>query len=236
MGRFHRVTDFRSPTMTPARSCPALALTILLLSGCGVGPFSQPPPPPPVRPAAFTALGLGAAYLNGDIIGGRKARAAKLRAAKVRPLSPAAIPKYMYRAEQELRRQTAGIGIDVIRLPDGLLVRVPATMTFDPGSAAIKPQIDATLTELARTLKTFNQTYVDVLAHTDTSGTPQGNLALSQKRASAAAAFLGSHGVAKARIASRGLGEASPLYAVETSETEKAANRRVEIRLVPYSG
>jgi len=222
--------------MTPARSCPALALTILLLSGCGVGPFSQPPPPPPVRPAAFTALGLGAAYLNGDIIGGRKARAAKLRAAKVRPLSPAATPDYMYRAEQELRRQTAGIGIDVIRLPDGLLVRVPATMTFDPGSAAIKPQIDATLTELARTLKTFNQTYVDVLAHTDTSGTPQGNLALSQKRASAAAAFLGSHGVAKARIASRGLGEASPLYAVETSETEKAANRRVEIRLVPYSG
>jgi outer membrane protein OmpA-like peptidoglycan-associated protein len=221
--------------MTPARSCPALALTILLLSGCGIGPFSQQPPPP-VRPAAFTALGLGAAYLNGDIIGGRKARAAKLRAAKVRPLSPAAIPNYMYRAEQELRRQTAGIGIDVIRLPDGLLVRVPATMTFDPGSAAIKPQIDATLTELARTLKTFNQTYVDVLAHTDTSGTPQGNLALSQKRASAAAAFLGSHGVAKARIASRGLGEASPLYAVETSETEKAANRRVEIRLVPYSG
>jgi len=222
--------------MTPARSCPALALTILLLSGCGVGPFSQPPPPPPVRPAAFTALGLGAAYLNGDIIGGRKARAAKLRAAKVRPLSPAAIPNYMYRAEQELRRQTAGIGIDVIRLPDGLLVRVPATMTFDPGSAAIKPQIDATLTELARTLKTFNQTYVDVLAHTDTSGTPQGNLALSQKRASAAAAFLGSHGVAKARIASRGLGEGSPLYVVESSETEKAANRRVEIRLVPYSG
>jgi len=124
----------------------------------------------------------------------------------------------------------------VIRLPDGVLVRVPAIMTFDPGSAAIKPQIDATLTEVARTLKTFNQTYVDVLAHTDTSGTPSGNLALSQKRASAAAAFLGSHGVAKARIASRGLGESAPLYAVETSETEKAANRRIEIRLVPYRG
>jgi len=146
------------------------------------------------------------------------------------------VPSYMYRAEQELRRQTAGIGIDVIRLPDGVLVRVPAIMTFDPGSAAIKPQIDATLTEVARTLKTFDQTYVDVLAHTDTSGTPSGNLALSQKRANAAAAFLGSHGVAKARIASRGLGESAPLYALETSETEKAANRRIEIRLVPYRG
>jgi outer membrane protein OmpA-like peptidoglycan-associated protein len=221
--------------MNRTRSIAAAALCIVLLSGCETGPFGQPAPPP-VRPAAFTALGVTAAYLNGDVVGGTRSRAAKMRAAKISPLSPGMVPSYMYRAEQELRRQTAGIGIDVIRLPDGVLVRVPAIMTFDPGSAAIKPQIDATLTEVARTLKTFNQTYVDVLAHTDTSGTPQGNLALSQKRASAAGDFLGKHGVAKARIATHGLGESAPLYAVETTETEKAANRRIEIRLVPYRG
>ena len=220
--------------MNRTRSIAAAALCTMLLSGCETGPFGRPPPP--VRPAEFTALGVTAAYLNGDVITGTRSRAAKMRAAKISPLTPTLVPSYMYRAEQELRRQTAGMGIDVIRLPDGVLVRVPAIMTFDPGSAAIKPQIDATLTEVARTLKTFNQTYVDVLAHTDTSGTPSGNLALSQKRASAAAAFLGSHGVAKARIASRGLGESAPLYALETSETEKAANRRIEIRLVPYRG
>jgi outer membrane protein OmpA-like peptidoglycan-associated protein len=223
--------------MIPARSITAVGLCALLLSGCGVGPFAQPaPPPPPLRPAAFTALGVTAAYLNGDLIGGTRSRAAKMRTAKIRPLNPTMVPSYVYRLEQELRRQTAGIGIDVIRLPDGVLVRVPAIMTFDPGSAAIKPQIDATLTEVARTLKAFNQTYVDVVAHTDTSGTPSGNLALSQKRATAAADFLGRHGVSRARIASRGLGEAAPLYPFETTETEKAANRRIEIRLVPYRG
>jgi outer membrane protein OmpA-like peptidoglycan-associated protein len=189
-----------------------------------------------MRPAAFTALGVSAAYLNGDVISGSRARAAKMRAVGIRPLGPGEAASYMYRAEQELKQQTAGIGIDVIHLSDGVLIRVPASMTFDPGSAAIKPQINATLTEVARTMKTFNRTYVDVLAHTDTSGTPSGNLSLSQKRAAAAASFLGSRGVAKARIASRGLGESAPLYAVESGETEKAANRRLEIRLVPYRG
>jgi outer membrane protein OmpA-like peptidoglycan-associated protein len=221
--------------MNRTRSVATIALGALLLSGCGVGPFGQPGPPP-VRPAAFTALGLSAAYLNGGIIGDRAARAKRMKAAGIRPLNPAAVGGYMYRAEQELRSQTAGIGIDVIRLPDGILVRVPAVMTFAPGSAAIKPQIDATLKEVSRTLKTFNQTYVDVLAHSDTSGTPQGNLALSQKRANAAATYLAGHGVAKARIAARGLGESAPLYNPETDEAQKAANRRVEIRLVPFRG
>jgi outer membrane protein OmpA-like peptidoglycan-associated protein len=235
MDRFQRVNDLASgaPKMIRSRSIPAVVLGCSVLLASCMGPFSRQGPPP-IRPAAFTPLGLGAGYLNSDVIGGRKARAAKLRVAKIRALNPAAAPDYMARAAQELRNQTAGIGIDVVRIPDGLLIRVPAALTFDPGSAAIKPQIDATLTEVARTLKVYNQTYVDVLAHTDTSGTPQGNLALSQKRASAAATFLGSHGVARARIASKGLGEAAPLYSPDINETEKAANRRVEIRLVPF--
>ena len=216
--------------------CPLFAsgLVIALLSGCA-NPFASAPPPM-VRPAAFTALGLSAAYLNGDVIGGRTSRAAKMRAAKIRPLNPAMAPSYMYRAEQELRNQTAGMGIDVLRLGDGILIRVPATLTFDPGSAVIKPQIAGTLTELARTLKVFNQTYVDVIAHTDLSGTPQVNQALSEKRAAAVATYLAGHGVAKARIASKGYGESAPLYIPEKNEADKAANRRIEIRLVPYVG
>src|SRR5437879_3415454 len=83
--------------------------------------------------------------------------------------------------------------------------RIPAAVTFDAGSAAVKAQTDATLLEIARTVKTRNQTFVDILAHTDTTGTPQGNQALSEKRAAAVATYLAGHGVARARIASRGL-------------------------------
>jgi outer membrane protein OmpA-like peptidoglycan-associated protein len=207
-----------------------LGCAVALVAGC------QTAPPPLVRPAAFTPLGLGAPYLYGEVIGGHKARAAKMRASKIRPLSPAAVPASISDLESELRRQTAGIGLDVLRVGNGIVVRIPAALTFDPASARVNPQFDATLLEIARTVKTRSQTFVDVFGHTDTSGTPQINQSLSDKRAAAVAAYLSTHGVAKARIASKGLGETAPLYNPETSETQKAANRRVEIRLVPYTG
>jgi outer membrane protein OmpA-like peptidoglycan-associated protein len=142
----------------------------------------------------------------------------------------------MAELDSELRRQTAGIGLDILQVGGSIVVRIPAAFTFDAGSAAIKPTTDATLLEIARTVKTRSRTFVDVLAHTDSSGTPQINRALSDKRAAAVASYLAGHGVAKARIASRGLGESAPLYSPETSETQMAANRRIEIRLVPYRG
>jgi outer membrane protein OmpA-like peptidoglycan-associated protein len=205
-------------------ACSAAALT-----GCETAP-----PPPMVVPASFTPLGTTAPYLLGEVIGGQKARAAKMRAAKIKPLAPYEVASYMANLDAELRRQTAGIGLDVLQVGGSIVIRIPAAFTFDAGSAAVKATTDATLLEIARTVKTRNRTYVDVLAHTDTTGTAEGNKALSDKRAAAVATYLAGHGVSRARIASRGLGESAPLYSPETSETDKAANRRIEIRLVPY--
>jgi len=209
-----------------------------LILGCGVaalaGCQSAPPPPPVVVPASFTPLGVSAPYLMGDVVGGLKARSAKMKAAKIRPLSPYEVGTYMAELNSELSRQTAGIGLDILQVGGSIVVRIPATFTFDAGSAAVKATTDATLLEIARTVKTRNRTFVDVLAHTDTSGTPQVNQALSDKRAAAVATYLANHGVSRARIASHGLGESVPLYNPDTTETQKAGNRRIEIRLVPY--
>jgi len=217
--------------MIMSRSLRTLTLgcAIAAVSGCQTAP-----PPAMIAPASFTPLGTTAPYLLGDVIGGQKSRAAKMRAAKIRPLTAYEVPAYMADLGAELRRQTAGIGLDVLNVGGSIVIRIPATFTFDPGSAAVKATTDATLLEIARTVKTRNRTFVDVLAHTDTSGSPQTNAALSEKRAAAVATYLAGHGVTKARIASRGLGESAPLYNPEADETQKAANRRIEIRLVPY--
>jgi outer membrane protein OmpA-like peptidoglycan-associated protein len=172
----------------------------------------------------------------GDVIGGYRARAAKMRAAKIRPLTPAEVPAYMADLETELRRQTAGIGLDVLNVGGAIVIRIPAAFTFDEGSATVKGTTDATLLEISRTVKTRNRTFVDVLAHTDLTGSPQVNQALSDRRAAAVASYLAGHGVSRARIASKGLGETAPLYNPELSDTQRAANRRIEIRLVPYRG
>ena len=208
-----------------------------LILCCGIMAVAacETAPPPVAVPASFTPLGTGAPYLLGDVIGGGRARAAKMRAARIKPLSPYEAAAYMADLDSELRRQTAGIGLDVLRIGGSVVVRIPATFTFDPGSASVKATTDATLLEIARTVKTRSRTFVDVLAHTDTSGTAQGNQILSERRAAAVANYLAAHGVSRARMASRGLGANAPLYRPETSEDQKAANRRIEIRLVPYS-
>ena len=217
--------------MISNRTLKALVIGAALaaVAGCQTAP-----PPPVVVPAAFRPLGTSAPYLLGDVIGGQKARVAKMRAAKIRPLGPMEVGAYLAELDSELRRQTAGIGLDVLQVGGSIVVRIPATFTFDTGSAAVKATTDATLLEIARTVKTRNRTLVDVLAHTDSTGSPQTNQALSDKRAAAVASYLAGHGVAKARIASKGLGETTPLYNPETTETQRAANRRIEIRLVPY--
>lgn len=211
----------------------ALGTVILATAGCASGP-PPPPPMPAVRPAIFTPMGVSAPYLSADVIGGRKARARRMKAAGIAPLTAANAWSYLGETERELKVQTAGIGVDVIRIGDALLIRIPAAFTFNAGSADIRPQFDATLNEIARTVKARPKTYVDVFAHTDTTGSPQVNQALSDKRATAVAAFLGRRGVARARIASKGFGETAPLFVPDDAEAERAANRRLEIRLVPY--
>ncbi len=185
------------------------------------------------RTAVGAIAGALGGYLLGDVVGGRHDRTERILGAGIGAIAGGAVGNYMDRQEAELRRQTAGTGVDVIRQGDDLLLRMPSGITFDYDRSDIKPQFRTTLNEVARTLQTYNQTYVDVLGHTDTTGTTEYNQGLSERRAQSVANYLGANGVASARIATRGYGETAPLYRPDDSEAERAANRRVEIKIVP---
>ena len=111
----------------------ALGFSIALIAGCETAP-----PPPTLA-------------LSADVVGGRKSRAAKMRAAKIKPLSAGAAQAYMAELDRELRIQTAGMGLDVLEVGSGIVIRIPAELTFGTGSAGVRPEFDATLLEIART-------------------------------------------------------------------------------------
>ena len=143
-----------------------------------------------------------------------------------------AVGAYMDKQEKELRRQTAGTGVEIEREGDELLLTMPAGITFPINSYQIQPRFYATLDQVAQTLAAYPQTLVDVYGHTDPSGGDGINIPLSQNRAQSVAAYLTQRGVASARIATQGFGSSRPI-ADNGTEAGRAQNRRVEIRVVP---
>ena len=180
--------------------------------------------------------GVGAVggYLLGDLVGGRRDRTEKILGAGIGALAGAGIGAYMDRQEQELRRRTAGTDVQVIRQGDDLVLSMPSGITFATNQSSVQPQFRPTLDQVADVLREYRQTYVDVYGHTDSSGSDTYNLDLSERRATTVADYLAGRGVETARLATRGFGETQPVASNET-EDGKAANRRVEIKLVPVT-
>ena len=211
-----------------AASLGALALT----SGCVTNPETGNRT---ISKAAIGGLGgVVGGYLLGDILGGRNDRTAKIVGAGLGGLAGAGIGYYMDEQEKKLREQTAGTGIDVTREGDNLILNMPSNVTFAVDSSAISPAFQSTLSNVADTLSRYEKSYVDVLGHTDSTGSDAYNQALSERRAESVANFLANSGVQRARLATRGYGESQPI-ASNSTEEGRAANRRVEIKIVPIA-
>ena len=185
-----------------------------------------------------TAVGIGVGalggYLLGDVIGGDHDRNAKVIGVGIGALAGGVVGNYMDQQEAELRRQTAGTGVDVYRQGDELVLRMPSGITFQVDHSDIQPQFQSTLDQVGQTLASYNQTYIDVLGHTDSTGSDAYNQALSERRAQSVADYLAGRGVARARIGTRGYGEGQPIASNDT-DTGRAENRRVEIKVVPVT-
>lgn len=176
--------------------------------------------------------GVVGGYLLGDILGGRNDRTAKIVGAGLGGLAGAGIGYYMDEQEKKLREQTAGTGIDVTREGDNLILNMPSNVTFGVDSSAIQPNFQQTLGSVANTLSQYEKSYVDIFGHTDSTGSDAYNQSLSVRRASSVSNFLSNSGVQSARLATQGFGESQPI-ATNSTEEGRAANRRVEIKIVP---
>jgi outer membrane protein OmpA-like peptidoglycan-associated protein len=113
----------------------------------------------------------------------------------------------------------------VITLPGGVLF---ATDKYEVQGSAM-PQLDQVADAL---IKASPDSTITVEGHTDAQGQPAYNKDLSQKRASAVAAYLVSRGIARDRVTAVGIGQERPVASNSTIDG-RAQNRRVEIIVSP---
>lgn len=99
---------------------------------------------------------------------------------------------------------------------------------FDVNSANIKSTSYGTLKQIAQVLQENPTLKVKIVGHTDTDGDQVANLTLSQKRAEAVkAVFMKEFAIDDSRMQTEGKGASQPVSS-NTSNEDKASNRRVE--------
>lgn len=215
-----------------------MAVTLLLsgtlaLSGCTTNPYSGE------SQAGKSGIGAGLGALVGAGVGvlssSKKDRG---KGALIGAASGAALGGgmgyYMDVQEAKLRDKMRGTGVSVTRQGDNIVLNMPNNVTFDSSSSTLKPEGANTLTGVAMVLKEYEKTAVNVVGYTDSTGTRDLNMRLSQQRAGSVASALIVQGVAANRLRTQGMGPVNPI-ASNSTEAGKAQNRRVEITLSPLS-
>jgi outer membrane protein OmpA-like peptidoglycan-associated protein len=216
---------------------------LLLLAGLAPACASRSKPdtePTPRRPVARNedvvrhdktvegaaiGAGVGAA---GAILVGKRAADEILLGAAIGTAAGAGIGAYLDAQEAKLARVP---GTTVERVDDDtLLVRFDSDVLFPVGSARPTPESLTTLAEVADVLVRYPRTAVVVQGHTDSTGTSQHNLELSERRALAVKDILVDRGVEGRRVAAIGNGEAYPV-ASNGFEEGRRRNRRVTVLL-----
>lgn len=189
------------------------------------------------RKVSRTAIGgVGGAlggYLLGGLIGGKTGR---IVGAGIGGVAGAAVGYQMDKQIKELKEQTAGSGVDVTEVGDGeaILVNLPDGVTFAVNSTTISPQFQRTLDTIAESMRQYPDSLIDIMGHTDSTGSDAYNEDLSKRRADAVADYLAMRGVSRARIATIGYGERYPV-ADNATEAGRSLNRRVEIKITPVT-
>jgi outer membrane protein OmpA-like peptidoglycan-associated protein len=209
-----------------------VAAAVIAVAGCEtVNPYTQETQTS--KAAKGAGIGAAAGAVVGLLTKGDKLQNA-LIGAGVGALAGGGVGYYMDVQEKKLRDRMAGTGVTVTRMGDNITLNMPSNITFALNSSDLNAQFFNALDGVSMVLKEYDKTVIEVAGHTDSSGSDQYNQALSERRAQAVAGYLGSHGVKTQRLITIGAGEGHPVASNDT-EQGRAANRRVELTIVPVT-
>lgn len=152
-------------------------------------------------------------------------------------LAGGAVGNYMDSQKKDLEKSLApernAGAINVEKLANNLLrVTMTESSAFAVDSSEVKGTFYSTMDKIATVLNRYGKTQLTIVGHTDSSGSPQHNQQLSERRAQAVHNYFSQKGVAEQRLESYGRGESEPRASNANAEG-RALNRRVEILIEP---
>lgn len=210
----------------------ACTLTIALIGGCTTNPYTGERKVS--NTAKGAAIGAGAGAAIGAISGDEDRAKRAAIGAGIGALAGGAVGAYMDVQENRLRGELEGTGVSVTRDGDAIILNMPGGVTFATNSAEVRSDFYPVLNSVVKIVQEYDRTIIESLGHTDNTGDPEYNQALSERRAVSVARYLDAQGVLPQRIVTQGFGEYYPIASNETAEGRQR-NRRVELRLVPIT-
>ena len=197
-----------------------------LLAACATDPYTGQSK---VSNTAWgTGIGAAVGAGIGALVGGEKGA---LIGAGVGAVGGAATGGYMDIQASKLRQELVGTGVQVQEMNGQVRLIMPSNITFATDSAVFQTSFNRVLDSVAKVLKEYDQTLVQVVGYTDNTGTLAYNNQLSLKRAQAVATYLQNRGVSAGRLSVMGMGPSNPIASNSTA-AGREQNRRVEITLI----
>ena len=137
----------------------------------------------------------------------------------------AIIGKKMDKQADEIKNDIPGAKVE--RVEEGIKVEFNEKILFAFSSSDLGDSAKINLNNLVNVLNKYPNTNIEVQGHTDSRGTDEYNMGLSQRRASTVAGYLQARGITASRITTKPYGESAPAYSNDTDDG-MAQNRRVE--------
>ncbi len=137
----------------------------------------------------------------------------------------AIIGRDMDKQAEEIKNDIPGAKVE--RVGEGIKVEFNEKILFDFSKADLGTNAKKNLDDLVEVLNKYPNTNIEIQGHTDSRGSEEYNMGLSERRATSVADYLEQHGIAASRTSTKAYGETAPAYSNET-EDGMAGNRRVE--------
>ncbi|MEN6560164.1 MAG: OmpA family protein [Acidobacteriota bacterium] len=182
-----------------------------------------------------TAKGATIGAAGGAVVGGIVGKIAgntllgAIAGAAVGGAAGAYIGRQMDKQAAEMRRDLQGARVE--RVGEAIKITFDSGLMFDTGKHDLRAASQDNLTRLAVILNKYPDTNILIEGHTDSTGTREINMPLSENRAKAVAAYLATRNVLSSRFTVQGYGPDQPIGDNATVDGRQQ-NRRVDLAIM----